>query len=390
MVTAPSYKVLDTATIPTYEWIFEDLMEPNGFNRTDKVMKLRNGGKIFFRTTSEPHLLEGTNLGFFHMDEAAKSPLKSFKNLQARLRQTIQTVDGKWVQTPMQGWLTTTPSGFNWVYKEFAETKRANYALIPTTTEANFTLPAEYLARLKESYGDNEQFAIQQLDGRFVQVGGACPFDMVVLNRMYERAKLRDYKKDEKGSNLARHEYIYIYHDRQIGKRYVIGADAATGGGEDESAFAVALVSPASIEVVCCGHTKIPEAEFAEILWQTSKEDYNDALIGVEAAPVGKATLQKLEELHANVVKTGDKLGIPSSRVTKPVMVADLAEAIKDESLDVPDIDIIEQLMSYIQTEKGTYEAVGGAKDDCVSALMVLIQTIKHIPMRTGITVTYT
>lgn len=389
MVTAPSYKVLDTATIPTYEWVFTDLIEPNGFNRTDKVMKLRNGGRIFFRTTSEPHLLEGTNLGFAHMDEASKSPLKAFKNLQARLRQTIKTPDGNWVQTPMQLWLTTTPSGFNWVYKEFAETPRANYVLIQTTTEANFTLPKQYLTQLRESYGDNEQFTIQQLDGRFVQVGGACPFDMAVLNRMYERAKGKDYKRNENGRNAARWPYVYVYHDRQIAKRYVIGADAATGGGEDESAFVVALVSPASIEIVCCGHTKIHETDFAELLYEVSK-DYNNALIGVEDAPVGKATNQTLEKLYANVVKTKGKTGVPASRVMKPVLVENLADAIQNESIEIPDGDVIEQLMSYVRSEKGVYEAVGGARDDYVSALMVLIQTIQQIPMRTGIRVTYT
>ena len=46
----------------------------------------------------------------------------------------------------------------------------------------------------------------------------------------------------------------------------------------------------------------------------------------VENAPVGKATLIKLDEMRCNVYKQKDKLGWPTTGIVKPMMVADLAE----------------------------------------------------------------
>lgn len=370
MVTAPSYRVLESATIPIYEEIFTKALIAN-FNKTDMVASLVTGGQIFFRTTKDPYLLRGPTLGWFHMDEAAESPALAFKILQARLRDS---------KGPNQGWITTTPRGFNWLYNEFGAQERSNYLLITAKTRDNIFLPSDYADKLKESYQD-EQFLLQELEGQFIEVGGHCPFDMKALNQMYQEAKDREALDRELG-------FIYTYGKRQIAKRYVIGADAASGIGQDDSAFVVALVSPAGIEEVCSGKARIPEAEFADILAPKS-EQYNKAMVVVENAPTGKATLLKLQELHCNIYKNKGKLGWPTIGITKPMMVEDLRVAIKDRSLIIHNLDIIEQLMSYIGDEKGQYHATGGAHDDYVSALMVLIQGMKAIPVASAISITY-
>lgn len=370
IVTGPSYKVLQSAIIPTYEIVFsKDILL--SLNRTDMEAETVGGGKLFFRTTKDPYLLRGLTAGFFHMDEAAESPSKAFKILQARLRQK---------GTPMQGWVTTTPRGYNWVYNEFGAQERENYVVIRARTEDNTFLPSDYTDKLRESYQD-EQFLLQELEGQFIEVGGQCPFDMKALNQMYQEAKGREELRRELG-------FIYVYTERQIGKRYVIGADAATGLGQDDSAFGVFLVSPAGIEEVCSGKGKMPEAEFGEILARESKE-YNNAMIVVENAPVGKATLQTLEKLNANIYRNKDKLGWPTVSTTKPMMVEDLRVAIKDRSLVIHNLDIIEQLMSYIRDEKSLYHATGEAHDDYVSALMLVIQGMKAIPVSVPISITY-
>jgi len=370
IVTAPSYKVLEDATIPAYEKVFtRDVLL--SLNKTDMIAETCGGGKLFFRTTKDPYLIRGITAGFFHMDEGADSPALAFKILQARLRQPGM---------PQQGWITTTPKGFNWVYSEFGAQKRANYVLINAHTVDNVFLPDDYVDKLKESYTD-EQFLLQELEGQFIEVGAECPFDMKALNEMYHEARDREAIREE--------DFVRVYAQRQIGKRYVIGADAATGQGEDESAFVVALLDPISTAIVCSGKAKIPEVEFAEVLANKSKY-YNNALIVVENAPVGKATLIKLDEMHCNVYKQKDKLGWPTTGIVKPMMVADLAEAIKDRGLAVPDSDIIEQFMGYARTKEGKYQASGGGRDDYVSAMMLMIQGIKAIPSVAQIKVIYT
>lgn len=377
-VTAPSHSTLDSATIPIYEEYFKAIQD-GPINRTTKVMKLRGGGRIFFRTTQEPWLLEGANLGFLHMDEAAKSPKLAYQNLVGALRQVITMPDGTRVETPCQAWLTSTGMGFNWVYQEFVlrpkndpQVREEDYKVMKVSTRDNFLARSGYLDGLIRDYGSDEQLALQQIEGEFVEIGGACPFDMTILNEMYRNSENKPLE--------TQYGWIYVYHPRVIGKKYVIGADAASGDGEDDSAFVVAQVSPVSIDIVCCGRTKLPEAEFADILHNKSSE-YDNAIIGIENAPIGKATIQKLEQLHAKMVKTKDKYGIPPTGTTKPLYVANLAEAIKNRTLSIPHIDIMEQLSSYMRDDKGKFHAVSGGQDDYVSALMMLVQTVQQMPV---------
>ena len=374
-VTAPSYKMLEGATVPVYEQLFTNGFIQS-FNKTEMVLETKNGSKLFFRTTKDPYLLRGGTYGFFHMDEAAESPALAFKILQARLRQE---------KTPQQGWITTTPRGFNWVYAEFMAQERENYVVCRAKTADNFMLPPDYVQKLKESYTD-DQFRLQELEGEFIEVGGQCPFNMKILNEMYHEAKIRECGREQ--------TFIYNYISSQLGKRYIIAADAATGQGEDESAFVVALATPAGTEIVSCGKQKISEYEFAEILYKKAQE-YNNAFIIVEAAGVGKATLNKLDELHANIYRSKTnpqyKLGFPVAGPTiKPMMVAELAEVIASRSITIPHLEIIEQLMSYCRKKNGQYGAASGAKDDYVSALMLLIQGIKDVPAPMKIRVVYT
>ena len=374
MVTAPAHNILTSATIPTYKEVFTREMWQE-FNETTKVAKIKGGSVLFFRTARDPYMLRGPGIGFFHMDEGADCSHLSFQILQARLRQP---------DMPCQGWITTTPLGFNWLYEEFVRNTRDNYVRIKAKTEDNWFLSPDYVKRLRESYQD-EQFLLQELEGEFIEIGGACPFDMVALNRMYQATKER-----EPSQELG---FIKVFSKRQVAKRYIIGADAATGDGGDESAFVCAIASPAGLEEVCSGRGKMPESEFADILYKKS-EDYNKALTVVEDAPVGKATLIKLKELRCNlfkrITKTGvDKLGWPTITTTKPMMVADLADMIRDGTIVIHNLDILEQLMSYIRDEKGLYHATSGARDDYVSALMLLVQGMKNLPMASKIEVSY-
>jgi len=373
MVTAPAHNILTSATIPTYKEIFTQEMWEE-FNETTKVAKIKGGGILYFRTARDPYMLRGPGIGFFHMDEGADCSHLAFQILQARLRQP---------NTPCQGWITTTPLGFNWLYEEFVRNPRENYCRIKANTRENIFLPQEYVTRLEESYTD-EQFLLQELEGEFIEIGGACPFDMKALNAMYQDTSERKFTE-----KLG---FIKVFSTRQVAKKYVIGADAATGLGEDESAFVCAIATPAGLEEVCSGRGKMPESEFADILHKESVT-YNKAFTVVEDAPVGKGTLIKLQELGCNLYerksKVSKKLGWPTTATTKPMMVSDLADMIRDKTLIVHNLDIIEQLMSYVRDEKGSYHATLGARDDYVSALMLLVQGFKAIPTAARIEVSY-
>ena len=70
-------------------------------------------------------------------------------------------------------------------------------------------------------------------------------------------------------------------------------------------------------------------------------------------------------------------------------MIADLGDMIRDGALTIHNLDILEQLMSYVRDEKGQYHATAGARDDYVSALMLMVQGFKNLPMMGKIEVAY-
>jgi phage terminase large subunit-like protein len=366
LVTVPDYNVWKKATLPTYL----DYFTPDYYasiNLTDKEITLKHGGHVWFQTTNDPYALRGPTVGFIHMDEGASSPALAYKECEARLRQPGM---------PNQLVVTTTPRGFGWDYQEFIAEKRKGYIVIQARTEDNHFNPSDYLSMMRQSYKD-PKFALQQLEGEYVQIGGDCPFSMKVLNQVYHEAKEINFYDELEAFPHVERGFIYTLRPPQVGARYIIGADAATGLGEDDSAFVVGLTTVGGIKVVAWGKKKIPETEFADLLAAQSHM-YNDAQIIVEDAPVGKATLIKLNEMHCDLIRKGDKLGFPTTSTTKPMMVEELAEAIRNRSLEIYSLDIIEQLMSYIRNEKGQFEATAGARDDYVSALMMLVQGIKY------------
>lgn len=365
IVTAPTYKMIRGAVIPTYTQVFGRQFYKR-INYSDFFMEMWNGSRIEFLNTSDPDMLRGANVGFVHMDEAALSPSLAWRQLLARLR---EKVDGK--HMPFQIYLTTTPKEFNWVYSEFIAKDRPDYKVWRVKTQDNFFLPPDYYRRLNENYKE-DAFKRQELLGEFIKVGGEVPFDVQILGGMYQEASLLKLPAKEYG-------WLYRFADVDESKRYIIAADAATGQGEDESAFLVGKINTQSIDIVCAGKSKIAETDFGELLSQEGHR-YNDALIIVEAAPVGKATLNKLDELHyINIFKTRDHLGWTMMR-GKPMMVAELGEYIDNKTIRIPFVDIIEQLMGYAKTEKGSYGASKGARDDYVSALLLLIQGVKSAP----------
>jgi hypothetical protein len=71
------------------------------------------------------------------------------------------------------------------------------------------------------------------------------------------------------------------------------------------------------------------------------------------------------------------------------MMVSDLADMIRDGTLIIHNLDILEQLMSYIRDDQGKYHATLGARDDYVSALMLLVQGYKNLPSVIPVKVTY-
>ena len=159
MITAPSYPMLrDTTQRTFFELAGGKVRE---FYKAENRVLMTNGSEILFRSADKFEYLRGTNLAWWFGDEAALYDAGVRKIMIGRLRQFGE-----------QGyeWLATTPRGRNWVWQEFVQRERPDYALHKIRTSDNPSLSLEFLEGLKLAYtGD---FAAQELEGEFVSFEG--------------------------------------------------------------------------------------------------------------------------------------------------------------------------------------------------------------------------
>lgn len=120
MVTAPTYSVMHSTTLPTLLALFKAVgMKRNkdyyyvGTREELTVVRGPEPTTIYLRTTEHPERLAGPTLAWFWMDEARNSPAIAFRELKGALRQQ---------GFPHQAWVTTTPiDKRHWLYTYWYE-----------------------------------------------------------------------------------------------------------------------------------------------------------------------------------------------------------------------------------------------------------------------------
>ena len=366
MVTAPTFPMLRDATLRTILELF-----PRGqytFNRTDMRISMANGSDILLRSTDDPEHLRGPNLAYFYMDEAARSSKEAFLILQGRLRQE---------DMPHQGWLTTTPRGLNWLYTEFAARDRESYNLILCSTRDNPFLPLDFIATLEESYG--AEFALQEIEGRFVVVGGRNFFDTEILKEL--ALATEEPTESHLGSTIR------IWKRPFTTGRYVAGGDLAWG--EKGSFSCMSIMDWQTGEVVAELYGRLSSDEVAQQATELCRT-YNYAYVGMENNSEGRNIVEKMVELGYGSRmywqdwdrKDPSRPGWNTNTQTRPVMLAELAEAVRNGRLRSYCSDAISEMLSFVRNDSGRPEASEGALADHVMSLAITWQMRKHAVFR--------
>lgn len=159
---APTYPMLRDATLPALLAFLTEMQLPFELNRQDMVLTLLEcKSKILLRSLSDPDRLRGTNISWFGIDEATYIREASFLQLQARLRDPLAQ--------QRVGFAVWTPKGFDWVWKRFVSSERAdNYDSIRAKPFENEYLPRDFYANLWKSY--SPQFAQQEVLGEYLNI----------------------------------------------------------------------------------------------------------------------------------------------------------------------------------------------------------------------------
>ena len=371
--TAPTFSMLQHATLISVMDLLTDILGPEGDDRdekaawrymkADKIIKLKNGSSLMFQSTAEYDHLRGPTLGFFWMDEAALgSPnrpdhqYEAFKILQARLRQTGM---------PCVGFISTTPKGFNWVYREFVEKKNRNYFMVQVSSRENWFNPAEYVPDLEDSY--EGEFAQQEIEGAFVIVGGTAFFD---------GDRLRAMLKDTLEPMEVRQGCVSIWEKPNVAGKYFAGGDLAWGRTGAYSCLSIfdcqTGVQMAEI------HGRLEKDEMAQMSVELCQE-YNNAFVGMENNGEGRTIVNTMVEMgyRQNMYHQDwkGKREIPGWRThgatTRPEMLDKLEIAVRNRALIPRCREAVEEMMMFERDDSGVPQAVSGRRSDRVMSLAI-------------------
>lgn len=165
-IASPTYQMLRDVILPLWtDWIPEQLYT---LNKSDQQITWHpTGRKIFLRSADKPYRLDGLNVGWAWLDEAAQlSSAAVWNRLQARIRDP--RARRKCLYT------TTTPEGLNWLIREFRNPGLEGFVVRAKTSD-NRALDPDFERRLRATYGD--EYAKQYLDAEVLQLQGlAWPY----------------------------------------------------------------------------------------------------------------------------------------------------------------------------------------------------------------------
>lgn len=289
-----------------------------------------------------------------------------------------------------------------------AEAGRNEYVpiFIPWFITEEYQLPAPESWEMSEAdleYQEKYSLTRDQMYWRYMKIGESGPikfqqeypataeeafvstgsnvFDVPILQQMVPSEPIRKLRLTEGSSYFEPHFQgeLLIFREHKHDEKFIIGADVALGVGQDRSR-AIVMDSEREVVATYC-NDRIDPTRYGELLFYLGRM-YNHALLVVESNSIGVATLAKLKEMRypnlyyqTNLAKLendeGERPGFKTTASSKPAIIGNLKNAIKNRDIRIPDREIIDELKSFILTDSGKMEAMSGAYDDGVMALAI-------------------
>lgn len=176
LIAANTYSQLQTASVSTLTKLLDEYNIPYKAVLSGSQKRIEINKTIVYLYSLENYdQLRGIEISHAWVDELAFAKDEALKVLLGRMRWQPRGED-----IPIQLLYTTTPNGFNFLYKKFGFMQKRQAAdrkkcLIQARTQDNIYLPEGYYDDLLEEYGgEDSPLARQELFGEFVSLQGGA------------------------------------------------------------------------------------------------------------------------------------------------------------------------------------------------------------------------
>lgn len=358
----------------------------------DMTMRFRNGSEILFSGLDDVEKLKSIyNVTGIWIEEASEVAERDFNQLDIRLRTRFAYY--------LQIILSFNPISIqHWLKKRFfdfdiKDPEKRREAIERTRTHEstykdNRFLEAEAVRTL-EGFRETDEYYYQVYALGMWGVTGKTVFDAKAIARRLEE-KIRPIREglfqfQDDGLRLSGITWmdeaegpVWVYREPEAGVPYVIGADTA---GEGSDFFAAQVLDNRTGEQAAVLHGKFDEDVFARQLFCLGMH-YNAALIGVEAnfSTYPIMELERLgypkqyvrESMDDYTHKVRHSYGFVTSSKTRPVIIAGLIKAAREDISIVSDEKTLLEMLSFVRNEETLRpEAEPGGHDDLVMSLAI-------------------
>lgn len=310
------------------------------------------------------------------IDEAAFIEGNRIEDIWGSAQQTLAT-GGRAI-------ILSTPNGTgNWFHRMWAKAQDGTSGFTPVRLPWTVHPERNQIWRDKQDDELGDRMAAQECDCDFT-TSGATVFPPEVLSYIEKSTLKEPLEKRGMGQNL----WVWEYPD--YSRQYMVVADVARGDSKDYSAFHIIDVE--SCTQVAEFKDQVPTKDFGRILFNIATE-YNKALLVIENANIGWATIQEVIDMgyenlyyspkddkfardaQSYIAKGYDVIdkskmvaGFTMSMRTRPLTIAKLDAYVKEKGILIQSKRTLDELRTFVW-KNGRPEAQTGYNDDLIMSL---------------------
>ena len=332
-------------------------------------LELENGSKILASSTSAS-AVRGGSYNIIFLDEFAYVPANVAEQFFSSVYPTISS--GKTTKVM----IVSTPHGMNMFYKLWVDAEEQRNEYVPIEVHWS-EVPGRDEAWKEQTIKNTSE---AQFNTEF-----ECEF-LGSIDTLVSPAKLKTltYRTPLK-SNAG----LDVHANPEDGHTYFITADVSRGTANDYSAFVVIDVTEIPYKIAA----KYRDNEIKPLLFPSKIYDvaraYNQAFVMIEVNDIGEqvANTMQFDLEYDNLVMASMRgragqvmgggfsggraqLGVRTTKAVKRIGCSNLKQLIEDNKIIVEDLEIINELSTFI-VKGQSFEADEGCNDDLVSCLFL-------------------